>query len=49
MDLLPSRRALNDVVLWMEGVCKTLEEDSNTPMDGILGLESMLQKYMVSN
>ena len=47
MELLPSRQALNDVVLWMDGVCNVLEEDNGRPIDGLLGLEALLQKYRV--
>ena len=48
MELLPSRQALNDVILWMDGVCNVIEEDTGKQIDGLIGLEVLLQKYRVS-
>ena len=47
MELLPSRQALNDIVLWMDGVCTTLAEDRGQ-LDGLLALEALLHKYRVT-
>ena len=47
MELLPSRQALNELLLWLEGIESTLREDSGKVPTSLMDAQVLLQKYKV--
>ncbi len=47
MDLLPSRQALNELMLWLEGIESALREDLGKVLGSTMDVQIMLQKYRV--
>jgi hypothetical protein len=48
MELLPSRQALNELLLWLEGIESTICEDTGRILMNLVDTQVMLQKYRVS-
>ena len=48
MDLLPSRQALHELMLWMEVLETVLEEDAKSVPSSAVDTQLLLQKYRVS-
>ena len=48
MELLPSRQALNELLLWLEGIESTICEDTGRILLNLVDTQVMLQKYRVS-
>lgn len=47
MELLPSRQALNELVMWMDGVDAGLEEDDRLTAASLVDVQILVQKYRV--
>ena len=47
MDLLPSRQALNELMLWLEQMEGTLREDEGKELSALLDVQLILQRYKV--
>ncbi len=48
MQLLPSRQALTELMLWMDGVENTVNEDEGKTVTSLMDVQLLLQKYRVS-
>jgi hypothetical protein len=48
MELLPSRQALSELLLWLEGIESTIREDTGRVLLNLVDTRVMLQKYRVS-
>ena len=48
MQLMPSRQALNELMLWMDGVEATINEDEGKTVLSLMDVQLLLQKYRVS-
>ena len=49
MQLLPSRQALNELIMWLHSIHATLTEDENQPITSFMDVQLHLQKYRVSS
>ena len=49
MELLPSRQALNELLLWLEGIETTIREDTGNVPTSLMDAQVLLQKYKVSS
>ena len=47
MELMPSRQALKELVLWMDGIDAVLQDDHCKDMLCLMDVELLLQKYRV--
>ena len=47
MELLPSRQALNELVMWMDGVDAGLVEDDRLVAASVVDVQILVQKYRV--
>ena len=47
MQLMPSRQALNELMLWMDGVEATVNEDEGKTVASLMDVQLLLQKYRV--
>ena len=47
MQLMPSRQALNELMLWMDGVEATVNEDEGKTVTSLMDVQLLLQKYRV--
>ena len=47
MELLPSRQALNELLMWMDGVEAGLEEDDRLTAASLVDVQILVQKYRV--
>lgn len=47
MELLPSRQALNELLLWLEGIETTIREDAGKVPTSHMDAQVLLQKYKV--
>ncbi|XP_023932384.1 nesprin-1-like [Lingula anatina] len=45
MELMPSRQALSELLIWISGLEKVLKDDKNIPLDSALDTKIMLTKY----
>ena len=48
MQLMPSRQALNELMLWMDGVEATINEDEGKTVLSLMDVQLLLQKYRVN-
>ena len=48
MQLMPSRQALNELMLWMDGVEATINEDEGKTVVSLMDVQLLLQKYRVN-
>ena len=48
MELLPSRQALNELLMWLETIESTILEDTGKVLLNLVDTQVMLQKYRVS-
>lgn len=49
MQLLPSRQALNELLLWLRNTEETLREDANKRLTSALDIQALTKKYQVGN
>lgn len=47
IELLPSRQALNELLMWLDSIHTTLALDKNTPITSLMDVQLHLQKYRV--
>ena len=47
IELLPSRQALNELLMWMDGLDRVMEEDATQPINNLMDVQLHLQKYKV--
>ena len=47
MEVLPSRQALTELILWLEQLETALREDEGHTLTNLMDVQIMLQKYKV--
>ena len=47
MEVLPSRQALTELILWLEQLETALREDEGRTLTNLMDVQIMLQKYKV--